>query len=70
MESDGGSDGQASDTGVVPSEETSSWVNGWCSKNLDTSSKLQRTRRKHTIQAQLERNLKQAKQALTHILSH
>lgn len=39
VESDGGSDGQASDTGVVPSEETSSWVNGWCSKNLDTSSK-------------------------------
>lgn len=28
VESDGGSDGQASDTGVVPSEETSSWVNG------------------------------------------
>lgn len=27
VESDGGSDGQASDTGVVPSEETSSCVN-------------------------------------------
>lgn len=40
VESDGGSDGQASDTGVVPSEDTSSWVNGWCSKNLDTNSKL------------------------------
>lgn len=43
VESDGGSDGHTSDTGVVPSEETSSWVNGWCSKNLDTSSKLQNT---------------------------
>lgn len=28
VESDGGSDGQASDTGVVPSEEISSCVNG------------------------------------------
>lgn len=41
VESEGGRDGHASDMGVVPSDDTSSWVMGWCSKNLETSSKLQ-----------------------------
>lgn len=45
-ESEGGREGQRSETGVVPSEETwSSWVKGWCSKNLETSSKLETQRR-------------------------
>lgn len=44
-DSDGGRGGQRSETGVVPSEETcSSWVKGWCSKNFETSSKLETER--------------------------
>lgn len=43
VESDGGRDGQSSEMGVVPSEDTSSWLNGWCSKNFETSNKLQST---------------------------
>lgn len=35
-------EGQSSDTGVVPSEDVSSCVIGWCSKNLETNNKLQR----------------------------
>lgn len=42
MESDGGIDGHASDTGVVPSDDTSSWVIGWCTRNLDVNNKLER----------------------------
>lgn len=42
MESDGGIDGHTSDTGVVPSDDTSSWVIGWCTRNLDVNNKLER----------------------------
>lgn len=42
MESDGGIDGHTSDTGVVPSDDTSSWVIGWWTKNLDVNNKLER----------------------------
>lgn len=42
MESDGGIDGHTSDTGVVPSEDTSSWVMGWCIRNLEVNNKLWR----------------------------
>lgn len=40
VDSDGGREGHISDTGVVPSDDASSWVKGWCTRNFDASSKL------------------------------
>lgn len=45
VDSDGGSEGHISDNGVVPSDDASSWVMGWCTRNFDASSKLHMKRR-------------------------
>lgn len=40
MDSDGGREGHISEMGVVPSDDASSWVIGWCTRNFDANSKL------------------------------
>lgn len=49
IESDGGIDGHTSDTGVVPSDDTSSWVIGWCTRNLEVNNKLEIQKKKKKI---------------------